>query len=141
MHNGFCLNSFLLRWLFDFGGFLFVFLMWTIFKVFIECVTILLLLYAFFFPPQGMWDLSSLIRDGTHSPCIERQSLKNRTTREVPLRWILNGNLLLLIVLLYLSIGTPLYERIESFPFLPISLQIYYLLSIWIYYSFVIHSY
>ena len=35
--------------------------MWTIFKVFIEFITILLMFYVllFFFWPQGMWDLSS----------------------------------------------------------------------------------
>ena len=38
------------------------FLMWSIFKVFIEFVTILLLLYVLFFWPRGMWDLSSLTR-------------------------------------------------------------------------------
>ena len=36
--------------------FLKVFLMWIIFKVFVEFVTILLLFYAFW--PQGMWDLT-----------------------------------------------------------------------------------
>ena len=34
----------------------FFFLMWIIFKVFVEFVTILLLFYAFW--PQGMWDLT-----------------------------------------------------------------------------------
>ena len=43
--------------------FLFFFLMWTIFKVFIEFVTTLLLFYVLAFCPQGMWDLSSLTRD------------------------------------------------------------------------------
>ena len=33
--------------------------MWTIFKVFIEFVTILLLFYILAFWPQSMWDLSS----------------------------------------------------------------------------------
>ena len=38
--------------------------MWTIFKVFIECVTILLLFYVlWFFGPGGMWDLSFPTRD------------------------------------------------------------------------------
>ena len=35
----------------------------TIFKVCIEFVTILLLLYVLAFGMQGMWDLSSLTRD------------------------------------------------------------------------------
>ena len=46
--------------------------MWTIFKVFIEFVTILLLFYALVFWPQGMWDLSSLTRDRTRTACIGR---------------------------------------------------------------------
>ena len=35
--------------------------------------------------PQGMWDLSSLARDGTHILCLERQILNHWTTREVPI--------------------------------------------------------
>ena len=41
----------------------FFFLIWTIFKVFIEFVTILPLLYVLGFWPRGTWDLSSLTRD------------------------------------------------------------------------------
>ena len=37
--------------------------MWTIFKVLIDSVTTLLLLYVLAFWPQAMWDLSSLTRD------------------------------------------------------------------------------
>jgi len=36
------------------------FLMWTIFKVFIQFVTVLLLFYALVFWPRDMWDLKSL---------------------------------------------------------------------------------
>ena len=43
----------------------FVFLTWTILKVFIEFMTILLLFYVLVFWPQGMWDLSSSTRDQT----------------------------------------------------------------------------
>ena len=40
------------------------FLMWTIFTVFVELFTILLLLFMiWFFSSQGMWDLSSPTRD------------------------------------------------------------------------------
>ena len=46
-----------------FKRFLRFFLMWTIFKVFIEFVTILFLFYALVFWPQVMWDLSALTRD------------------------------------------------------------------------------
>ena len=59
--------------------------MWTIFKVFIEFVTILLLFYVLvFFCLKGMWHLSSLTRDRTHAPCIGRQTLNYWTAREVP---------------------------------------------------------
>ena len=52
-----------------------IFLMWTIFKVFIEFVTILLLFYVSFFWPRSMWDLSSPTRDRTHTPWVGRRSL------------------------------------------------------------------
>ena len=67
--------------IFNFNFFSF-FLMWTTFKVFIEFVTILLLFW--FFWPRGMWDLSSLTRDQTHTPCIGSRSLNHWTAREVP---------------------------------------------------------
>ena len=50
----------------SFGVFLKMFLIWTIFKVFIEFITILFLFYVLAFWPQGMWDLISPIRDWTH---------------------------------------------------------------------------
>ena len=37
------------------------FLMWTIFKVFIEFVTILLLFYILVFWPQVMWNLTTFV--------------------------------------------------------------------------------
>ena len=43
-------------------------LMWIIFKVFIEFVTVLLLLYVLGFWPQSTWDLSSWTRDQTRTP-------------------------------------------------------------------------
>ena len=52
------------------------FLMWTIFKVFIEFVTILFMFYVLVWGPCGMWDLSSPTRHWTHTPCSGRQSLK-----------------------------------------------------------------
>ena len=51
--------------------------LWTIFKVFIEFVTILLLFYALVFWPWGMWDLCSPARDQTHTSCLGRQSLNH----------------------------------------------------------------
>ena len=64
--------------------------MWTILKVFIEFVTLLLLFYALVFWPRGMWGLGSLTRDRTHNPCIGRHSLNHWTAREVPGHWLFN---------------------------------------------------
>ena len=44
----------------------------------------MLLFHVLVFWPQGMWDLISLTTDRTHFPCIRRQSLNHRTTREIP---------------------------------------------------------
>ena len=52
-----------------------VFLIWTIFIVFIEFVTILFLFCFGVFLAQRQWDLSSPTRDQTHIACIGRQSL------------------------------------------------------------------
>ena len=46
--------------------------MWTIFKVSIEFATMLLLFCVWFFWPGGLWDLSFLTRDQTHTPCPGR---------------------------------------------------------------------
>ena len=59
------------------------FLTWTIFKVFTEFVTRLLLFYVLVFWPGGMWDLSFPSRDRTCNLCIGRPSLKHWTTREI----------------------------------------------------------
>ena len=69
------------------------FLMWTIFKVFIEFVTTLLLFYVLVFWPWRMWDPSSLTRDQTDTPFIGRWSLNHWTTREVPQNAILECSL------------------------------------------------
>ena len=64
-----------------------IFLMWTIFKVFIELVTTLPLFsfsFFFFFLPIGMWDPSSPTRHQTHTTDTWRQSPNHRTVREVP---------------------------------------------------------
>ena len=42
---------------------------------------------------RGMWDLNSLTRDQTCTPCIGRQGLNHWTTREVPSD-ILNSSML-----------------------------------------------
>ena len=59
--------------------------MWTIFKVFIEFVTVLLLFYVLFFCMQNIWDLSFPTRDQTRTACIGRPSLNLWAAREVPL--------------------------------------------------------
>ena len=48
---------------------------WTIFKVFIEFATILLLFYILVFWPWGMWDLGSLTRDKPVSSALEGKIL------------------------------------------------------------------
>ena len=68
-----------------------IFSMWTIFKVFVEFVTILFLLYVSIFQPQGMWDHSSPARDQTCSLCTGRWRLNHWTAREVPQYIILTG--------------------------------------------------
>ena len=65
--------------------FFLVFLMWTIFEVFIEVVTILLLFYVLLFWLWGTWDLSSPTRDQTHTPCIGRRSLNHQGSPWIPL--------------------------------------------------------
>ena len=66
---------------------IFFFLMWIIFKVFTEFVTILLPFCVWFFGPGHMWDLRPPppppTRDQTHTPGIGRQSLNHWATREV----------------------------------------------------------
>ena len=61
-----------------------IFLMWTIFKVFKELVTILPLFYVLFFWPQDLWDLSSLTRDQTQTTCIGKRSFNLWINREGP---------------------------------------------------------
>ena len=65
--------------------------MWSIFKVFIEFVAILLLFYALVFWSRNMWGLNFPIRDWTLTPCIGRWSLNHWTTREVPIFQLLNA--------------------------------------------------
>ena len=48
------------------------FLIWTVFKVFIEFVTVLLLCHVLVFGPGAMWNLSSLLRDRICAPCFGR---------------------------------------------------------------------
>ena len=74
-----------LEWKFFSYNFLdfFLFLM-TIFKVLLN-----LLQYCLFYVLVvwlgGMWDLSSITRDITCTPCLGKQSCNHWTTREIPL--------------------------------------------------------
>ena len=43
--------------------------MWTIFKSLLNLLPSCFCFMFWFFWPQGMWDLTSLTRDGTHTPC------------------------------------------------------------------------
>ena len=54
------------------------------FQIFIEFVTLLLLLYVLSFWPQGMWDLGSPVKVGTHITCTGRSSLNHWTARDIP---------------------------------------------------------
>ena len=55
------------------------------FKVFSKFFTILLLCFLSFSGRWGMWDLSSLTRGWTCTPCIGRWSLNHWIVKEVPL--------------------------------------------------------
>ena len=66
-----------------------VFLMWTIFKVFIECITILFLFYVLVFWLRSMWDLSFPTRDWTCTPYVGKQSLKPLDHQGDPSFWAL----------------------------------------------------
>ena len=81
----------------------FIFLRWTIFKVFIEIVTVLFLLYVLVFWPRGMQVLNSLIRNWICTPCIGSQSFNHWTTREV-----------FAYILLYLLIIKKMYIFVKS---------------------------
>ena len=58
--------------------------MWTIFKVFIEFVTILLLFYVLVFWPQSTWNLNSPTRDQTHTAWVGRRNRNHWTAQDVP---------------------------------------------------------
>ena len=74
--------------------------MWTIFKVFIELITILLLFYVLVFWPQGMWDLRSPTRDRTPPPALEGKVLTAGPPGKSPLMSILKQQITLLPPLL-----------------------------------------
>ena len=72
-------------WQHDSTCFFFTVLLWTIFKVFIKSVTVLILFFQVLaFWPRGMWDLISLARDWSCSPCFGRRNLNYWAAREVP---------------------------------------------------------
>ena len=51
----------------------------------------MILSYVLVLWPQGMWDLNSLTRDQTLTPCIGRGGLNYWTAREVPTQSFLRG--------------------------------------------------
>ena len=57
---------------------LFFFFSWTIFKVFIEFITMLPLFYVLILWPRDMWDLSFLTWDQTHTLILEGEVLTTR---------------------------------------------------------------
>ena len=59
------------------------FLTWTILKVFIEIDNSIAYVLCFGFWPQGMWNLSFLTGDRTHTHCTGRRNLNHWTAREV----------------------------------------------------------
>ena len=61
----------------------FLLLLWTIFKVFTEFVTILLLFYVLVFWVWGMWDLRSPTRNGTCTRPLEGKVLTYWTARSL----------------------------------------------------------
>ena len=61
-----------------------IFFIWINLKVFIESITILLLLYVLGFWLQGMWDFSFPTRDWTLTPYIGACRLNHWTAGEVP---------------------------------------------------------
>ena len=70
--------------------------------------------FCFKFWPQVLWDLSSQIRDQTHTPCIGRQSLNHWTAREVPVS--IYWKIILCQALYYVLLGnTKMYES-HSYP-------------------------
>ena len=69
-----------------------IFFKWSIFTVFIESVSILLLSLFFnvlVFSLWRMWDLSFLARDQTCTPCIGQRSLNHWTAREIPKKFFI----------------------------------------------------
>ena len=73
----------------------FFFLMWTIFKVFIESVMIFLLFHVLVFWSWSLCDLSFLTRDQTYSLYAGRQTHNHWTTREDPAMPFLDSNTLI----------------------------------------------
>ena len=55
-----------------------------LFSVFTESL-IMLILFMFWFLPHGTWSLSSLIRDGTHTPALEGEVLTTGLPGNSPL--------------------------------------------------------
>ena len=54
------------------------------YSLYLICYNIASVVYVFVFWPQGMWGLSSLTRDQTHTPALGGKVFNHWTTREVP---------------------------------------------------------
>ena len=63
---------------------------------------------------QDIWDLSSLTRDWTHVPCIARQILNHRTTREAPGIIIYKAYLYTLLSLILTEVLWSSHEETEA---------------------------
>ena len=69
-------------------------------KLFIDFVTIFLF-YVLVFRLRGIWDLSSLTRHRTHTPCMGKQSRNHWATREVTYFFFLINRLLQSLVIFF----------------------------------------
>ena len=65
--------------------------MWTIFKVFIESVTRLLLFYVLVFWPLGMWDLNPLPEMESSPPALEGKVLTTGPPEVPPIHFLKNN--------------------------------------------------
>ena len=64
--------------------------MWTIFKVYIEFVTVLLLFDVLFLWPRGTWDPSSPTRDPARTPALQGEALTTGPRGKSPVHETLN---------------------------------------------------
>ena len=97
------------------------FLMWTIFKVFMEFVTVLFLFYVLVIWPWGIWDLSFLTRGQTLTPCIGRWSLNHWTAGKPPACAFQNSSELGPLILVLCSCWSLLRPNRPAITLMPLS--------------------